>query len=544
MTFTRALATNNYGCAKFIVDASPANGTHSTIALAIASASSGDTIFIRPGTYTENITLKAGVNLSAYLCDSITPNVTIAGTCTFTTAGTVAITGIRLQTNASFAIAVTGSAASILNLANCFLNCTNSTGISFTSSSSSSKINLLNCNGNVGALGISLYAMSGAGALFFDKCYFENSGVSITASTSSSGFVFWHYTYTELPITTSSTSIMTGSYSYFSTFSTNTLTLTQGGNSTNLFRSCIFKSGSATSITISTGLNLQDCQFELSNADVISGVGTLTYSMLTVNNTVAWGMSVTTKVVRSNGPDLTIGSATSGGSNTFIQQNTSNTANSHAVIQSLTGGSSSGDARFSASTTTTEWSFGCDNSITTPTADPFVISQGAALGTNNIMSVATSGEINYPLQPAFLAYLGSSDLNVTGDATTWLLGSTTALTEVFDQNNDFATSGLFTAPVTGRYFLGSTMYVSGLTSAMTTGYMQISASNRAFDSFYVNPFAAGTAGNQIMMNLSCFVDMDAADTVGAYVRIQSGTKVADVIGAANCDTSFFGHLVC
>jgi pectin methylesterase-like acyl-CoA thioesterase len=65
MTFTHALSTNNYGPAKFIVSSSAANGTHTTIAAALTSASTGDTIFIRPGTYTENLTLKAGVNLTA-----------------------------------------------------------------------------------------------------------------------------------------------------------------------------------------------------------------------------------------------------------------------------------------------------------------------------------------------------------------------------------------------------------------------------------------------------------------------------------------------
>ena len=46
MTFTHALSTNNYGPAKFIVDALVANGTHTTIASALTSASSGDTIFL------------------------------------------------------------------------------------------------------------------------------------------------------------------------------------------------------------------------------------------------------------------------------------------------------------------------------------------------------------------------------------------------------------------------------------------------------------------------------------------------------------------
>lgn len=274
-------------------------GTYQTIQAAINDAVAGQNVFIRPGTYTENLTLKVGVNLISYLGDAFTPQVTIVGTCTLTTAGTVTISGIRLQTNSNFAIAVTGSVASVLNLVNCYLNCTNNTGISFTSSSASSQINLIMCNGDVGTTLIKLYEVTGAGSLFFDRSYISNSGSTLTASTSSSGNVFWQYTYSEVPMTTSATSTMTGTFSYFSTFATNQLILTQGGTSTNLFRHCSFKSGTAIPITISSGLNLQACQIETSNADVISGAGTLTYNALHVNNTTAsWTMSVTTQVAR------------------------------------------------------------------------------------------------------------------------------------------------------------------------------------------------------------------------------------------------------
>ena len=134
------LGTNTFTTAKWIVSPTASDGTHTTIAAALTSASSGDTIFIRPGTYTENPTLKAGVNLSAYTCDALTPNVTISGKCTFTGAGTVSISGINLQTNSDFCLAVTGSAASIVYLNNCYINALNNTAISYTSSSSSSAI--------------------------------------------------------------------------------------------------------------------------------------------------------------------------------------------------------------------------------------------------------------------------------------------------------------------------------------------------------------------------------------------------------------------
>src|SRR5258708_20620706 len=124
------LSTNTFGVAKWIVSATASDGTHTTIASALTSASSGDTIFIRPGTYTENLTLKAGVNLSAFGSDSSqngTGKVIISGTCTMTTAGSVTISGIQLQTNSAALLAVTGTLASVVNLQNCYLNCTNTT---------------------------------------------------------------------------------------------------------------------------------------------------------------------------------------------------------------------------------------------------------------------------------------------------------------------------------------------------------------------------------------------------------------------------------
>ena len=103
------------------------DGTHTTISAALTSASSGDTIFIRPGTYTENPTLKAGVNLTAFGSDSSengVGNVIINGTCTLTTAGSVTISRrFELQTDSVGILQLVGTVASVVNLQNCYLNC-------------------------------------------------------------------------------------------------------------------------------------------------------------------------------------------------------------------------------------------------------------------------------------------------------------------------------------------------------------------------------------------------------------------------------------
>jgi len=205
MTFTHALSTNNYGTAKFIVTSSAANGTHTTIASALAVATSGDTIFIRPGTYTENLTLKAGVNIVAYSGDGDTGNVIILGNSTLSSAGTVSISGIQLKTNSANCITVSGSVASILNLIDCNINCSNNTGISFSSSSASSKINLYNCIGNLATTGIAYFASTANGVINFYGGFFLNTGGSTTASTITANQVSMYQCYYESIISASST---------------------------------------------------------------------------------------------------------------------------------------------------------------------------------------------------------------------------------------------------------------------------------------------------------------------------------------------------
>jgi hypothetical protein len=279
------LSTNTFTTAKWIVSNNATtgayDGTHTTIASALTSASSGDTIFIRPGTYTENPTLKAGVNLTAFGSDASsnqTGNVTIVGKCTFTGAGTVTISGIELQTNSDYLLAITGSAASVVNLVNCNLNM-GSTGIDFASSSASAAINVFYCTGNLSTTGIGIFAHSSAGALAIRNSFIGNSGASTTPSTASAGFLYLSYSVIQNPITTSSTNSL-GSC-VFTTIDCgviNTTALTIGGSGTNNISSCSFGSGTAEVITISATLTISNSSINSTNSTaVITGAGTINY---------------------------------------------------------------------------------------------------------------------------------------------------------------------------------------------------------------------------------------------------------------------------
>lgn len=86
-----------------------------------------------------------------------------------------------------------------------------------------------------------------------------------------------------------------------------------------------------------------------------------------------------------------VGASNSGITNIFTVTNSSNTASSQALIGVNVGGSTSGDP-FQTFTVTgvTNWSIGIDNSA----SDAFVIAASAALGTTNVMTIATGGAVS------------------------------------------------------------------------------------------------------------------------------------------------------
>lgn len=175
-------------------------------------------------------------------------------------------------------------------------------------------------------------------------------------------------------------------------------------------------------------------------------------------------------------------------------------------------------------------------------ADAFKISQGSALGSNDTFVMTAAGERTLPLQPAFLAYLGTTDSNVTGDGTVFTLGSGNALTEVFDQNGDFNTNGTFTAPVTGRYLLNAMVLLDDLAAGHELAGLLFLSSNRDYYSGYQDA-GAMQANGDLSYQYSVLADMDVSDTVTFRVDVAGGAKVVDIV-SSNADTCFSGVLIC
>lgn len=278
------VATNRYSVARYIVAPTIAEGANfTTITAALAAASSGETIFIRPGTYTEDLTLKADVNLSSFSGEGVTPTVTIIGKLTATFAGTAVITGIRLQTHGDNFLAITGSAATRINLWNCYTNCTDATGISISSSSANSRLELNYCRGDIAASGIALFNFTGAGSISPYYSNFGNSGQSTTDSTISSGIYEAEYCVFGFGITTSGTASYSSLYSTYSPagHGLNHTALNAGSVGNHGTSHDIYSSGSATAIVINNGaLIIGQAVISCTNTNAISGTGSIFYDGL------------------------------------------------------------------------------------------------------------------------------------------------------------------------------------------------------------------------------------------------------------------------
>jgi len=268
-------AINYFSPAKWVVSTVAGEGTHTSISGALSDASSGDTIFIMPGTYTENNTVGSNINICGQVGDS-TSQVVIDGEFTVTGAYTVNLSNLNMQTNSTYVVAVTGSAASVVNLTNCYLNLSNNTGINYSSSSGSSSITLSLCSMNLGTTGISVYTMSSGGTLKFRYCNLDNSGSSTTASSNSAGIVSLSFSNLTCALSTSSSGVINGAFCQFNTSAINTTCITTAGTGANSIATCSIASGTASALSIGSGTNVGCtlCEISSSNTNCITGGGT------------------------------------------------------------------------------------------------------------------------------------------------------------------------------------------------------------------------------------------------------------------------------
>lgn len=175
-------------------------------------------------------------------------------------------------------------------------------------------------------------------------------------------------------------------------------------------------------------------------------------------------------------------------------------------------------------------------------SDAFVLSQGSALGTNNVFKMTSAGERTMPLQPSFLAYVNTYRDNITGDGTVYSIPWDV---EAFDRGSDFA-SNAFTAPITGIYKFKLQILPTSLSSSYTSCYLQIVTTSDTYRSYICDP------GNGMYVNAKLFfmeilIPMTAADTAITQFMVSGSSKAIDIQdngGSGTIANRFSAVLIC
>ncbi len=532
-------ATNNYACSSFIVAPTIAEGANfTTIASALAAASSGDTIFIKPGTYTEDLTPVEGVNLTSFYGSQLgnTPQVIILGNCTFTTAGSVVISGIQLETNGDFLLSVTGSAASFIVLENCFLNCTNNTGITYTSSNAGAQILMFDCEADIATTGITFFVSTALNLIGGNYNSISNSGASTTPSTSSLGSIIFSWSSLEIPLSVTGTAFVSFRSVFIDTG--NSTCITTAGNGETLIKSCDFSSGSAPCMTIGVATNViitgqTALTTVVADGFALTGAGSVAFSPLAFRGSAS-GINVTSQTITPVS-NIKISATNTGEEISCQVENTSNTASSDATFRLTTGGSTSGDPSVAYVVPgATDWTHGIDNSD----QDRFILSASDALGTTNVMEAFVTGELLYPLQPAFLAFNSVTDANATGDGTIFTIDFNT---QVYDVGSNYGV-GVFTAPVTGKYSFGTSVVMDNVGTA-DVGSITIVTSNRSYSGLGLqDPGGTKDVNNNLTFAGDALADMDFADTASITCTLSGQAKTVGVFGTTAPTTFSWGKL--
>jgi hypothetical protein len=237
---------------------------------------------------------------------------------------------------------------------------------------------------------------------------------------------------------------------------------------------------------------------------------------------------------------------------TELQFLTGNSAAATAKMV-LTSGGSNNEGRLGVGTTHPASGAGLDAFIEVQGGDPGIVLRDdtasdavelynaggtfiAYTGSADAFKIDSTGAVTKPLQPAFLVQPSLDQTNIdTSDWVTLALGS-----ERFDQNADFA-SNVFTAPVTGRYFLNCYVRLNSVDEAADYYWIKLVTSNRTIYGTLFDLDYLSADPNYWTLNVAALADMDANDTVTVEIRQTNGTQQTDIDGTSS---HFSGFLAC
>ncbi len=148
--------------------------------------------------------------------------------------------------------------------------------------------------------------------------------------------------------------------------------------------------------------------------------------------------------------------------------------------------------------------------------------------------VDSNGNVTKPNNPYVNAYRNGNVANVIGGS---LWYTVVFNAERYDTGSDYSTStGLFTAPVDGRYYVASTVLVKNPDNTNTDGLIRIRSSNKNYWNDRQNFWQNKSSTDQIGLGICHIIDMEAGDTMNIAVFL-NGNTTADLGGGGNNETN-------
>jgi hypothetical protein len=148
--------------------------------------------------------------------------------------------------------------------------------------------------------------------------------------------------------------------------------------------------------------------------------------------------------------------------------------------------------------------------------------------TTERMRITGDGQVTMPYQPAFLVSRTAGDLAGANVDIVW----NSVTTNVGGRYN--SSNGVFTAPVTGRYFFGASAMRSGGSGVI---WLELLKNGTRVGS--VNPYSEAS-GNYAHVGFSAVVELAANDAV--KVRLGNNANNS-MYGVGNAHNSFTGYLL-
>ena len=221
--------------------------------------------------------------------------------------------------------------------------------------------------------------------------------------------------------------------------------------------------------------------------------------------------------------------------------NDSTTGASNTIADTTTiGDGTAEDVQIRFDGNTVDYHLGLDDS-----ADKLTIGKGSALGTTTSLAFDADGIISKPLLPFVHAYNTANDNNLAHNT-----DHTVEMdADFFDQNADFNnTNDVFTAPVTGTYFLQTEQRTDNADKDNLYMAYAIVTSNRNYEHRMALSDAALTDDHQNVTSqtVACVADMDAGDTAYPAMYTRGSTDSAVASGAFNSGLKafhMFGYLI-